>query len=321
MLWLRRLSVLVLLHLPAAWGQNVVVTPAVQGGRIVLTALGSAGLLLQRGDVRSMPEKDSKHESVVAFLLEDPADITSISQAGPVISNVNAFPFVGISAKGGTLVVSGGTGGLSAWKYDTSSARIGDNIVLNEQVAGVIGFPDVTMASRDVALMSTDFESPGTSRFGILVLAIDEDGVRAIDDIRIPGSGFENAVGPANFALVTAVQRRNGAVLMYTAHGSMTVTDVTPLVVGKRAADVEVRPVGTGGGGGAVSVAVASPDTVLFARKGAVMVFDTSNGAPGTLIDTIDVSGRVTSVGGRGPLGASVTEGAERARSFSLPTS
>jgi len=143
--------------------------------------------------------------------------------------NIATSPYCGISAKGGNLIVSGGTGGFSYFTYKNSGKIRSSPRILNEQVTGVIGFPDVTMISRNLIAFSTDFSTSNQSqRFGVLIASIGKDRqVTMVRNFRINGSGFANALSPANFALRNAVLKNDSGTYLYSAHGVMTVTDPT----------------------------------------------------------------------------------------------
>ena len=141
--------------------------------------------------------------------------------------NIATSPFCGISAKGGNLIVSGGTGGFSYFTYKNSGKIRSNPRILNEQITGVIGFPDVTMISSNLIAFSTDFSTNVQSqRFGVLIASIGQDRqVTMVRNFRINGSAFDNALTPANFALRNTVLENDSGTFLYTAHGVMTVAD------------------------------------------------------------------------------------------------
>ena len=98
---------------------------------------------------------------------------------------------------------------------------------MNEQVSGIIGFPDVTMITSNLIAFSTDFSnSPPSQRFGILIASIGNNRqVSMVRNFRINGSGFNNALSPANFALTSAVLQKGSNRYLYIAHGVMAVVD------------------------------------------------------------------------------------------------
>ena len=130
-------------------------------------------------------------------------------------------PFSGIAANGGTLVISGGTGGLTVYTYDTTIDP--EPAVLNLEESNVIGHPDVTLVSPTLAALSTDF-SGGGARFGTQMATISGGSVSFGADYRVEDSlGFDLALGPANFPLVNAAFQGR---YLYTANGAMQVQDL-----------------------------------------------------------------------------------------------
>ena len=57
----------------------------------------------------------------------------SLQLIGCTTQRVSTSPFVGIDAQRGTLVVSGGTGGVSTFRYDTSTGRLSSRRTIRNQ--------------------------------------------------------------------------------------------------------------------------------------------------------------------------------------------
>jgi len=112
-------------------------------------------------------------------------------------------PFSGIAANGGTLVISGGTGGLTVYTYDTTIDP--EPAVLNLEESNVIGHPDVTLVSPILAALSTDF-SGGGARFGTQMATISGGSVSFGADLcgSTCASRIDSAKAPLNFGFAQA---------------------------------------------------------------------------------------------------------------------
>ena len=120
---------------------------------------------------------------------------------------VSVNPYVGIAAQGGTLVVSGGTGGVSIFRYNTSTGRLDDRPTIRNRDLGQVGHPGVTMISRDMAALCTDSRRSnrsGSSEFGLTIANINT-GTRSVRDarfFRVPDTvGFDYAIQPGKRSL------------------------------------------------------------------------------------------------------------------------
>ena len=134
--------------------------------------------------------------------------------AAPV--NVPVGPFAGVSAGGGRVVVSGGTGLMTVFSY-------GPNGSLGSARATVdlgIGQPDVLVTTNgERAFVSTDFAgSVNGSGFGLTTVALAAPPLAPsiLSRTGLPGSGFTSGFqAPANFPIESALF--GGEVLV--AHG------------------------------------------------------------------------------------------------------
>jgi hypothetical protein len=92
---------------------------------------------------------DSQSQTVCSFLLNGDASLTAVGCA----ENFSVNPFCGISALDGTLAISGGTGGFTTFKYDTTVGNVNkgrivvDAVHLNVVVPNAIGYPDVLLVT------------------------------------------------------------------------------------------------------------------------------------------------------------------------------
>lgn len=144
--------------------------------------------------------------------LVDPDQPALVS--GPV--TVPVGPFAGVSAGGGRVVVSGGTGLLIARSYDAAGA-------LSAAVASTdlgIGQPDVLVAPDGArAYVSTDFAGTvGGAGFGVTTidLAAPPTPPSTVRRTGLPGSGFTGGFqSPANFPIESALIGSR----LVTAHG------------------------------------------------------------------------------------------------------
>lgn len=199
--------------------------------------------------------------TVCSFLLD--GTTTDGSSALELLGCVGVFsvsPFCGVSAYGGTLMISGGTGGFTVYEYDQQSGLIMDPpTLLNQQFPNIIGHPDVLLINANLAALSTDFDG-GSSRFGTQMASIDASrtSVAFDSDYRVENTlGFELILQPSNFPLVNAIYRSSVAnLLMYTANGPMQVQDLS-------SSEITVL-VGAPDGFSAVTVAVNQAKQKLY---------------------------------------------------------
>ena len=203
---------------------------------IAYAALGSAGVAVLQTDTREFtvvspaPGSGSVDDVAVAdgflftldaagpgslsvYSLSDPLSPALVS--GPVAVAVG--PFAGVSAAGGRVVVSGGTGLVTLRSYSVAG-------VLSAQSSSIdlgIGQPDVLLsADGSLGFFSTDFSGfIGGSSFGITTvsLATPPGSLTILDQIGLPGAGFSGGfLSPANFPIESALLPGGGLV---TAHG------------------------------------------------------------------------------------------------------
>ena len=155
------------------------------------------------------------------FSIADPFQPTLASSPTPV----NVGPFAGVSAANGRVVVSGGTGLLSAFTYD-------ENGSLSNSMSTIdlgIGQPDVLISNDgDVAYVSTDFVGLVDGEpFGIAVVDLTNvpGPISILDRVGIDGAGFTPGfASPANFPVESAIQDNT----LYVASGNgVSVFDVS----------------------------------------------------------------------------------------------
>ena len=178
--------------------------------------------------------------------------------------------------------------------YDTADGTINDDPLIKVQRLDVVGLPDVQTLSSTVIAFSADLG--GSPRYGIPISQIVGGKVEVLREFRIDGTGFSNAIAPANFDMVNAfVTRSNGDQFMYTANEIMTVVD--PLQ------DGPVTVIQGPSGFEATTVSVNDDGTRvvfggLFEGGSVFLVFDaTGNALSPSLIRTEKVEGRITSIG------------------------
>eukprot|EP00984_Skeletonema_dohrnii_P021565 scaffold10816_cov149-Skeletonema_dohrnii-CCMP3373.AAC.5 len=123
----------------------------------------------------------------------------SLQLIGCTTQRVSTSPFVGIDAQRGTLVVSGGTGGVSTFRYDTSTGRLSSRPTIRNQSLNEIGHPSVTLVSRNMAALCTDTRSG----FGITIANINQSS-RSLDRSR-------SYLYVANGPVTVQNPRRNGS--------------------------------------------------------------------------------------------------------------
>ncbi len=171
--------------------------------------------------------------TVCSFVLDGTAtDENSVLQLVNCVGIFSALPFCGVSAYGGTLMISGGTGGFTIYEYDQQSGQITDMpTLLNQLFPNVVGHPDVVLVNANLAALSTDFLAI-TSKFGTQMASIDatRTSVTFGSDYRVQDSlGFQLFVEPSNFPLENAVYRSSATSrmpLLFTANGPMQVQDL-----------------------------------------------------------------------------------------------
>ncbi len=134
-------------------------------------------------------------------------------------------PFNGISARGGNLVVSGGTRHLEYFQY-TSSGKINGSAMFGRDR----GHPDVLLSDNgQVAFASTDFNldrKVNDARFGILALSLGTELQipTVIDQVGILEAGFtEGVTSPVGFPIQTAVYNDQ---LLVAHGGGLTIVDL-----------------------------------------------------------------------------------------------
>jgi len=225
--------------------KNVVMTSS--GIAIAANGPGGGGLVLRQSastsSVQSLPPGissfddvsiDAENEALVFALSTTSRRVCSFTLSGDDLSLANCVgngdnfavsPFCGVSALDSTLIISGGTGGLTIYQYNPVSGVISTSPrVLNSDL-GVIGHPDVVLVNAGLAALSTDF-SGGGARFGTQMLSIQGNSVNFGRNFRVQnGLGFSLAQGPANFPLVNAIYETSTSTYMYTANGPMQVQE------------------------------------------------------------------------------------------------
>lgn len=125
--------------------------------------------------------------------------------ASPPVT-VDVGPFAGVSAANGRVVVSGGTGQLSAYSYTPNGSLSNNRVTIDLG----IGQPDVIVSSDGgLAFVSTDFSGfVDGEPFGLTVLDLTNvpTSVSILDRVGIDGAGFSPGVSsPANFPVEAAV--------------------------------------------------------------------------------------------------------------------
>jgi len=232
--------------------QNVAMSSST-GIAIGAMGRGRGGLLFQRSqDARQQEEDlpngissfedvsiDIENDSLVfalstvsrrvcSFIISDEDSLKFVNCVGNNNDDFRVSPFCGVSALGGTIIISGGTGGLTIYEYDTDSGEINESPSVLNLDLGVIGHPDVVLVDANLAALSTDFS--GSPRFGTQVASIGGDNsVSFVRNFRVRDSlGFSSSLGPANFPLVNAVYTTTSDEdnsYMYTANGAIQVQD------------------------------------------------------------------------------------------------
>lgn len=118
---------------------------------------------------------------------------------------VDVGPFAGVSAGGGRVVVSGGTGSMSVFSYTNAGALT----LLTDGIDLGFGQPDVLVDSTgSFAYVSTDFAGTvdGAS-FGITTVDLNSADLSnpSVQQVGLIGSGFTGGSSPANFPVESAI--------------------------------------------------------------------------------------------------------------------
>ena len=126
--------------------------------------------------------------------------------------------------------MSGGTGGVSVFTYNTDTGVLQSNASIRNQDLGLgdIGYPDVTLVTPKLAALSTDARNEATS-FGVTMANIDLSQSTLSRRQFFPVEdtvGFNYAIGPANFPCTSSVYTQNGESYLYVANGPLTVQNV-----------------------------------------------------------------------------------------------
>lgn len=129
---------------------------------------------------------------------------------------VSVGPYAGVSAGGGKMVVSGGTGSMSIFSYSSAGALT----VLTNSVDLGTGQPDVLVDSDgSYAYVSTDFSGRvDGSGFGITTVDLNSNDLSdpSIERVGLSGAGFTDGVStPANFPIESAISGNR----LLVAHG------------------------------------------------------------------------------------------------------
>lgn len=186
---------------------------------------------------------DASNGIVCSFNLSElVSEGVSLNLIGCTTQGVNTAPFVGIAAMGGTVVVSGGTGGASIFTYDEDTGVLSNSATIRNRRLGDTGYPDVTLVTPQIAAISADVPVG----FGVVIAGIDIDSQSLTRDRVFPtvdSVGFRLIIQPANFPLTTSVyfQSGSGMKYLYVANGGITVQD--PLTNGNPTV-VDVAPNG-----------------------------------------------------------------------------
>jgi len=318
---------------------------AMTSSGIAIAASGSDGLVLQQSassssEQQSLPTGiasfddvsiDAENEALVFALSTTSRRVCSFTLSGDDLTLVNCVgnadkfavsPFCGVSALDSTLIISGGTGGLTIYQYDIGSGVISDSPSVLNRDLGVIGHPDVVLMNAGLAALSTDF-SGGGARFGTQMLSIEGNNVSFGRDFRVQdGLGFTLAQGPANFPLVNAIYETNSGTYMYTANGPMQVQE--PI----SANTIDVLS-GRPNGFSAVTVAVNTAKKIAVfggvnASGGSQILFYDLSVDPRnpSLVESVPVIGqRITSIASSGDVAAYTTIDLATIQYEQLPTS
>lgn len=226
-------------------------------------------------------------QQVCSFLL----DGTSLAFVNCVGNSFAVSPFAGVSAYEGSLIVSGGVGGLTVYDYNVQNGQIdAQPRFSNVQLQNVVGHPDVLLISSELAAMSTDFSNP--RGFGTMMVDLSGSSPQRVRDFRVANSlNFDLSRGPANFPLVNAYYETES--IMYIANGALTAQD--PFVTGSTmdlSSFISNR---------AMTCAVDTPSSMLVVGEENndnffVEIFNIADPSSPELLQQMEVSGRLTSV-------------------------
>jgi len=331
---------LISLSLPFVKANNVAMTST----GIAIAATGNGGLIVQPSAsgqpvVQPLPTGiqsfddvsiDAQNEALVFALSVVAQEVCSFSLLGVALTPVNCVggnfgvaPFSGVSALDSTLVISGGTLGVTVYDYNGQSGSIANSPAVLNLNLGVIGNPDVVLLDSDTVAFSSDLGS-GTPRFGSLLATIDKNAgtVTQFRSFRIFNSlEFNLFVKPANFPLVNAIYETNTNTYMYTANGPMNAQE--PLV-----SDAIQVLSGAPNGFNAVTVAVNTAREILVfggvdssGGNGQILFYDLSVTPENpTFMSSVSVMGRITSVASGGNTVAITSQGNPAIAFEQLPT-
>lgn len=266
-------------------------------------------------DVSIDPENESlvfalstSTRTACSFVLDvEAAEDSSILTMVSCVEGFSVSPFSGISANGGTLMISGGTGGFTIYEYHRQQGFIVEEPnLLNEEFPNIIGHPDVVLVHAYLAALSTDFNG-GSSRFGTQMASIDASRTTVTfgSDYRVQDTlGFRLFIQPSNFPLVNAVYKSS---IMYTANGPMQVQDL-------ESDEVTVLS-GAPSGFSAVTVAVNEAAQklyfggVLSSGRSQILTYDLSEDPinPTLVNQTQEFDQRITSIASGGDVVAYMT--------------
>ena len=185
---------------------------------------------------------------------EDDGTLAQIDTVSFATAGVSIQPYSGISARSGTLVISGGTGGFTTWTYDADTGDLDPGpFVASQQLPGVVGHPDVMFVDNDFAALSTDF---GDGDFGTVLIDVGSDSPSTVVDFEVENSAGASLAlegATANFPLVNCIFTSGFDTFMYTANGAVTVQNPFSTGVDN---EIEVE-------GGAVDCAVQQESGLL----------------------------------------------------------
>jgi len=305
---------------------------AMTSSGIAVAANGGDGLILQQSasdpsiqqpfptGIQSFDDVsiDAGNEALVFALSTTSQRVCSFNISGEDLTLVNCVgeednfgvaPFCGVSALNSTLIISGGTRGLTIYQYNTDSGVISDSpSVLNFRGLEAIGHPDVVLVNAGLAALSTDFN--GTPRFGTLMASIQGSNVNNVQEFRVEDSlEFDLTIRPANFPLVNAIYETETGTYMYTANGPMLVQD-------PKSDSTSNTLSGAPTGFSAVTVAVNTVKKIavfggVSASGGSQILFYDLSVDPRnpSLMGSVPVSGqRITSIASGGDVAAYTTE-------------
>ncbi len=203
--------------------------------------------------------------------LESPSRPASIGT--PV--TVPVGPFAGVSAGGGRVVVSGGTGLMTVRSYDAAGQ-------LSASASSIdlgIGQPDVTVSEDGGrAFVSTDFAGTVSgSGFGLTTASLGSP--LAIESrTGLPGSGFTAGFqAPANFPIASA---RFGSAVVVAHGGGLSRVDAQGVVLGS-------QPLGFAG----VNVAVAGTRAFVVGSNRSLAELDLSGAGSPQLVESSQFTG------------------------------